>query len=249
MHEPAEGMIGRVVRILGTFDSERTVQTASEISRRSGLPMSTTHRVVADLRANGLLEGDERGGVRIGMRLWELTTRGSRALRLREVALPHMGDVQRAVRQHTQLGVLEDDEVLFLERLSHPAATSNITRIAGRLPLHASSSGLVLLAHGDSDLLDRVLARPLTTFTADTPADEPALRRKLSEVRRLGHAVAEGYIEPETAGLAVPVRAGRSVVAAISVVVPRDTRYEVPALAALRSAAEGIAADLATPAP
>src|SRR5690606_41921468 len=65
------------------------------------------------------------------------------------------------IGQHVQLGVLDGDEVLFVERMSAPNAVINYTRIAGRLPLHASSSGLVLLAHAPVEQQERVLASPL----------------------------------------------------------------------------------------
>jgi DNA-binding IclR family transcriptional regulator len=195
---------------------------------------------VGELVEVGLLERDEDQRVRVGMRLWELATRSSAALRLRQAAMPAMALVQSRVGEHTQLAILEQDEALFLERLSSPDATSNITRIAGRLPLHASSSGLVLLAHGSAELQERVLAAPLAALTPATITDPAALRRKLAEVRRLGHAVAPGSIEEVATGLAVPVRdRSGAVVAALSVVVARDAAVD-DALSALHRAARDI---------
>ena len=238
-----ESMIERVTRVLDTFSAERTVQTASEIGRRAGLPSATAHRLVDELVTAGLLERDEEHRVRLGMRLWELALRGSTALRLRQEALPHMEAVQAATREHTQLAVLEQSEALFLERLSHPAAVSNITRVAGRLPLHASSSGLVLLAHADSALRERVLAGPLRAVGPGTVTDAAALRRLLAEVRRSGHVVAPGSIEAVSTGIAVPIRDRGAVVAALSAVLPREAPIP-PALAELRGAATRIERDL-----
>lgn len=218
-----DSVTDRLVRVLETFTPSRTVQTAAEIGRRSGLPRSTAHRMVGELVDAGLLERDDDRRIRIGMRLWELATRSSQALRLRQAAMPAMESVQSRIREHTQLAVLEQDEALFLERLSGPGSGSNVTRVAGRLPLHASSSGLVLLAFGSTDLHERILAGPLPRRTAETIADPGALRRKLAEVRTLGHAVARGSIELVSTGVAVPVRDETgAVVAALSVVLPRD---------------------------
>jgi DNA-binding IclR family transcriptional regulator len=235
-----DSVIGRLVRVLETFDAEHTAQSPSEISRRSGLPASTGHRLVADLVTAGLLERDEEGRARIGMRLWELATRGSLALGLRQAALPAMEKVQAALRQHTQLGVFDDDQVLFLERLSHPDAGANITRIAGRLPLHASSSGLVLLAAAPPEVLERVLAGPLPELAPGTLTESSALRRKLAEVRRLGFAVAPGSVESVSTGIAVPVRDHGVVAAALGVVLPHDDVDEQLAVGVLRAAAREI---------
>ena len=239
-----DSMTERLVRVLETFTAERTVQTASEIGRRAGLPSSTAHRIVEDLVRSGLLDRDEDHRVHLGMRLWELALRGSRALRLRQAALPHMERVQGRIREHTQLAVLEQDSALFLERLSDPDAVSNITRIAGRLPLHASSSGLVLLAFGGDELQERVLSGRLTAVSPDTVTDAAALRRMLAGIRRAGHVVAPGSIETLATGVAVPVRdADGEVIAALSVVQPREAAPDV-AIAELLRAARAIRADL-----
>jgi len=234
-----DAMTDRVVRVLETFTTERTHQTTAEIGRRAGLASSTAYRIVDDLVRTGLLERDDEHRVRLGMHLWELALRGSRALRLRQAALGPMADVQARIRQHTQLAVREQDAALFLERLSHPEAGANITRVAGRLPLHASSSGLVLLAFAPLDVRERVLAAPLPPLTPETVTDPAALRRLLARIRREGAVAAPGSVESVSTGVAVPVRDAGEVVAALSVVLPRAAD-PAPALAALRAAARAI---------
>jgi DNA-binding IclR family transcriptional regulator len=141
--------------------------------------------------------------------------------------------------------VLEQDEALFLERLSSPDSGANITRIAGRLPLHASSSGLILLAYGARELQERVLAAPLARVAPDTITDAAALRRTLADVRRARYVVAPGSIEAISTGVAVPIedRTGE-VIAALSVVLPRDAPTAA-AVEELRAAAAGIRSTLA----
>ncbi len=234
-------MVDRVVRILGAFDADATDLTASKISRRTGLPVSTAHRIAGELADAGLLERDEDSRYRIGMRLWELTTRGSRALALRQAALPHMERVQSATREHTQLGVLDQDAVLIIERLSSPEAGSNVATIAGRLPLHASSSGLVLLAFGRQSLRDRVLAGPLPPVAPLTITDPATLRRRIEAVRANGHAVLAGSIESVSTGISVPVvdRAGRTV-ATLSAILPHGWPRERETVDLLLDASAGI---------
>ncbi|MGN8554142.1 UNVERIFIED_CONTAM: IclR family transcriptional regulator [Microbacterium sp. SLM126] len=238
-----DSMTERIVRVLETFTADRSMQSAAEIGRRAGLPSSTAHRMVEELVDAGLLERDQDRRVHLGMRLWELALRGSTALRLRQAALPFMEQVQADIREHTQLAVLEQDEALFLERLSHPDAGANITRIAGRLPLHASSSGLVLLAHAPAALRERVLAGPLRALAPETVTDPALLRRLLADVRRAGLVIAPGSVEAVSTGVAVPVRDAGEVIAALSVVLPRDTAPDA-AIAALRAAAAGTEATL-----
>lgn len=243
-----ESMTERLVRVLATFSDDRPSQTAAEIGRRANLPSSTAHRIVDDLVDSGLLERDGRGRVRLGMRLWELAHRGSRALRLREAALPFMEQVQARIREHTQLAVLEDGEALFLERLSDPDAGLNVARIAGRLPLHASSSGLVLLAHAPRSVFDAVVAAGLERRTPETIVDPAQLEARLAEVRSRGFVIAHGSVSEVSTGVAVPVKDRGEVVAALSVVLPRADARAKRAVDVLTAAANGIAATLARPA-
>ncbi|MER5221758.1 IclR family transcriptional regulator [Streptomyces flaveus] len=146
-----ESVLARAVRIFEAFTPEESALTVSEISRRRGLHVATASRLVAELVSYGFLTRDADRRVRVGMRLWELATRASPSPSLRNAAMPFMEGVHDVVGHHVQLGVLDGDEVLFLERLTAPGAVVNYTRVAGRLPLHATSSGLVLLAHGPAD--------------------------------------------------------------------------------------------------
>lgn len=240
-----DSMTERIVRVIETFSNTRSSQTATEIGRRAGLPASTAHRIVDDLIAVGLLERGEDRSVRLGMRLWELAHRGSTGLRLRQVALAHMQRVQHTIHAHTQLAVREGDTVLFLERLSAPGAVSNIATVAGRLPLHASSSGLVLLAHASDDVRDAVLASPLTALSPETVTDPAALRSLLARIRAQDAVVSPGTVESIATGVAVPIRRSGDVIAALGVVLPRDAETDRP-LAVLRRAARDIESDLRT---
>jgi DNA-binding IclR family transcriptional regulator len=139
-------VLERVVRILEAFTPETPALMVSEVARRAGLPVATASRLVAELVDHGLLARDTDRRVRVGTRLWELGLRASPTLSLRETAMPVMEQLQNAVGHHTQLGVLDGEEVLFVERLSAEHAVINITRIAARLPLHEAEALLTALA-------------------------------------------------------------------------------------------------------
>lgn len=230
-----ESVLGRAVRIIEVFGPDETALGVSELARRTGLHVATVSRLVEHLVGHGWLQRDADRKVRIGVRLWEVASRASPTLPLREAAMPYMEDLHAVVRQHTQLAVREGDEVLFLERLSARRAVINLTRIAGRLPLHASSSGEVLLAHAPAEVQERVLGGTLPAFTPHTVTDPKALRTRLAGIRRDGFALCAGFIDERATGVAVPVRGpGGHVVAALGVVVPHDAgaRTVIPALRA-----------------
>jgi DNA-binding IclR family transcriptional regulator len=101
-----ESVLERVVRILEAFTPEERALTVGEVSRRAGLPAATGSRMVADLVEQGLLRRDGDRRVRVGTRLWELASRASPTLSLRELAMPVLEELLRAVGHHAQLGVL-----------------------------------------------------------------------------------------------------------------------------------------------
>ena len=230
----------RVVRVFEAFDPETPSLSVGELAARANLPGSTASRLVDQLVTHGLLRRDAQGRVRIGVRMWELAARASPTQALREVAMPFMEDVQAIVGHHTQLGLRDGHEVLFVERISARGAVVNITRVAGRLPLHASSGGLVLLAHSPPAVLEAVLNGPLRAYTDATITDPIMLRRVLADVRQQEFALGAGYIDPAATGVAVPIRDPRGrVVAALSVVVPNDD-HAIAAVGVLRTAARGL---------
>lgn len=240
-----EAVLERIVRILETFDARRTSQSAAQIARRAGLPSSTAYRLIGDLVAQGLLERDAQGHLTVGLRLWELALRGSPALGLRQAAQPYMSALNQRIQQHIQLGVLEGTDVLFIERLSAPGASANITKIAGRLPINASSSGLVLLAYAPVHVQSHVFEMPLTKLTRFTPGDATQLRALLPDIRRQGYAIAAGFIEEVSTGIAVPVlTSSGECIAALSVVLPRHDDSPIPQQAAIISALKQAAADI-----
>src|SRR5262249_45434030 len=150
--------------ILRAFTPDEPELSVSEIGRRANLHVATASRLVAAMVDEELLARSPAGGVRIGVGLWELAQRASPTLGLREAAMPFLEDLHAVIGHHVQIGVLREHEVLFVERLSARDAVINVTRVAGRLPLHASSAGLVLLAFASRDLQATVLDGPLQGY-------------------------------------------------------------------------------------
>jgi DNA-binding IclR family transcriptional regulator len=243
-----ESVLTRAVRIIEAFTPDETVLSVTQIARRARLPPATASRLVAELEAHGLLSREPDRRVRIGVRLWELALCASPALSLREAAMPFMEDAHAVLGHHVQLGVLDGADVLFVERLSAPGAVINLTRIAGRLPLPVSSSGLVLLAFGGRELQQQVLAGPLSRYTARTLTSPAALRAALAEVRRQDFAALPGHVHEDALGIAVPVRDGQaSVIAALAAIVPVGTARQA-VTGVLTTASRGLTRALADPA-
>ena len=231
--------------VLAAFDLDAVFLSVSQLSARSALPLTTTHRLVAELVDLGLLERQPDRTYRLGVRLWELASKTPGAVGIREVAKPHLLAVHSRVGQHAQLGVLDGREVVFLERLSTREAVVNYTVIGGRLPLHASSSGQVLLANSSAEFQEEILGSELAAYTANTVHRPAELRSLLGRIRHDAYAVADGFLHESARGIAVPVRGvNNDVVAAMGVVVPNDDASPMPHVRLLLAAAAATSKDL-----
>lgn len=230
----------RVADVLDVFAAVSGPLTLSELGRRAGLPLTTTHRIATELAARGLLERDADGRYRIGLRLWEIASRAPRTVDLREAALPFLQDLYEATHENVQIAVLDGAEVVYVERILGRRAVHVVTRPGSRLPAHATGVGLVLLAHAPREQIDAVLAGPLRRYTEHGVIDPRRLRRMFADIRRTGYAISDRQIETVSASVAAPVRGPNGVVvAALSIVVAAGTRNRqfVPAVVA---AARGV---------
>lgn len=214
-----ESVISRVVRIfdaLGATEPGLPAPRVAELARRSGLPVATTARLVDELVGKGWLVRDADRRVRIGVRLAALAAGAAPANGLRAAALPFMADLHLVTGQGVRLGVLHGRDVQIVAWLPRGAAPQ-------RVPLPASSTGLLLLAHAPTRLQDEVLA------------EQDPVRAALDRVRRTGFAA-----QPGCADLAVPIRVGEQVVAALALILP-VSGASPGYLPALRAAALGVA--------
>lgn len=239
----------RHLRVLDAFDAFRPFLTLSELAAASGMPHSTVHRIVGELTREGLLDRMPDRTYRLGVRMWEYASRAPGAVGLREVARPWMSAAHARIRQHTQLGVRAGTDVLFIERMSTRDAVVNATLIGGRIPLHASSGGIVLLAAEPEERAEALIAelasRGMRAFTPHTIASPDDLRRALRRARADGVAVLPGHIHVESKGIAVPVASPDGTVYASLGAVVSTGSSELPVIETLRVAAAGIARGLA----
>src|SRR5699024_4231217 len=101
-------------------------------------------------------------------------------------------------------------------------ATVNITKIAGRLPVHGCSAGLVFMAYAQEAVQEMFLSRRLEKLTEDTVTDPEKLRAILAEIRGRGYVSMRGIIVPESSGISVPIFTEKNhAVATLSAIVPR----------------------------
>src|SRR5262249_58244507 len=114
------------------------------LSALVGLPKSTVHRLLEQLRALGWVERDRNNEYRIGMRLFELGGLAKQRNQLIDAALPHLCALAADTNMTVQLGVLDRRQVVYLERITL-GGYALPTRLGGRVPADCTGLGKALL--------------------------------------------------------------------------------------------------------
>lgn len=233
-----ESVVERIIKILGAFDPATPRLTMSQLARDTGLPSSTAHRLAAELCEVGFLDRDDEGLLSIGPRMWEFAARSNPLEEFRQRGRPVLEGIQEALRQDVSLSVpsFEDYTVLYVERLDKHGGVTNLAQVAGRLNMHSTSAGLVMLAYAPQHVQETFLAGPIPQCTPRTVTDPAVLRQHLAEIRDRGFARHVGDLVEENVGYSVAVRgAGQQILGAVTVVTTRveDTPHLIaPVLAA-----------------
>lgn len=242
---PGRTVTSRVLAILGVFDAGHRTLPLAEISRRAELALTTTHRLVGELTEWGALVRTPDGSYSVGPRLAELGLLAPAEGDLLRVAAPYLSEVYDATRATVQLGVRDGTDVLYLAGRGGTDSVPVRNSAGTRLPLYATGVGKVLLAHAPADVASGVLGR-LRRITPYTVTQPGRLARQLQQVRVNGYATTAEEMSLGACSIAVPVvDAAHGVRAAVGVVVPDLGQGVDRLVSVLRSAATGIARQLA----
>lgn len=237
-------VLGKVMTVLHAFTVDDSAVSLAELYRRTRIPKGTLHRVLADMVAVRMLDRTD-AGYRLGGSLFELGMRASVERSLIEVTIPFMEDLYVRTYETVHLGVLDGTEVVYLSKIGGHRQASAPSRTGGRMPLHCTAIGKVLLAHADNDLREQVLSAPLARYTPRTVILPGPLGAQLDRI--VAEGLAYEYEESATGivCVAAPIRDGDSVVAAISVTGPSHRFRPDSHTRTVRAAAEEIGATLA----
>jgi len=237
-HWQGRSVISKVVCLLDAFGTDAPELSLGDLARITGLPVSTTYRLATELVDWGGLERADGAGYRIGMRMWELGALAARGVTLRDVALPFMQDLYEATHENVHLAVRDHLEALYVDTIAGRESVPVRSRRGGRLPLHATGVGKVLLAHAPPEVLAAVLEAGLRRYTPYTVVTPGHLRRALADVRRTGVAFAREEMSLGSASVAAPVVGEDGTVVAALAVVRRSGSVDLRRLAlAVRTAA------------
>ena len=198
--------VQKAIRLLRAVAQDPAV-SVSALSRTVGLPRATALRMVQTLEAEGFLlrvPGADR--VLLGPDLLRIARETDVGAVLRELARRPLAQLSDTLRETVTLSVIgADGELDLIHQVDGPHHLVPRSWIGQRFPLHASSSGKVLLAAYDEQRLEQFLHLPLERLTPATVTTAAGLRRELEHVRAQGYAVTCDELEEGLSGVSVGI--------------------------------------------
>jgi len=220
--------------------------TAARLAESCHLNRATAWRILSTLETHGMVSVDRPSGRwSVGAAVVEI----ARAAGVDAIVASARGTLERLSAQTGEtaaLAVVRGGGLTYVDEVT-PVAIVAATWAGRVVPLHATSTGKVLLAFGDPDVVRRLTSVPLAAYTATTVTEPRALRDELERTSERGYAVCRGEYEASAWGVSAPVldSLGRPL-AVLSIWGPAsrvgEDRFE-----ALGSLARSAAADIHAP--
>ncbi len=223
----------RGLAILGCFSADEPWLGIADIAGKLGMSRSTTHRYVITLVRLGYLEQIVTGRkYRLGLRVTDLGLSALDMLIVRTRGRPHLEALRKRVSYTVNAAVLQDDCVFIVDRLCGFKGYVELLPLkiglASKLPAHCTSLGKLLLAYlGVDERKEIVRSLTLRRAGPNTITKRRELLNELDRISETGFALNDQELAAGIQSIAMPVRLGQDVIAAIDVttsisVVKRD---------------------------
>jgi IclR family pca regulon transcriptional regulator len=215
--------LSRGISILEAFDEANPELGITQISRKVGLSKTTTFRLVQTLVVLRYLVLSSENKYRLGPRVLSLGFSVLQTLDLKTIAAPYLQSLARQCHETVNMAVLDEDELVYIERIRTQQIVNINLHVGSRLPLYNTAMGRALLAYQPEPWLQEYIDR----MTAD-PDASPHLGKKgikllmqLESVRMKKYAINDEDLVKGLRSIAAPVRDGKGeVVAVVNIAVP-----------------------------
>lgn len=220
--------VERAIEILNLLSAEEEL-SLTEISSLLGLHPSTIFRFLTTLESRNCIEKNVDNGryrLGVGCLMWGSAFLNSNDLR--RCAIPLMETLRDDCSETVHLGILMDNEVVYVEKLAglHPIGLMS-SRVGGRSPLYCTGLGKAMLAQLSENALQQYLRNhEFRRYTQQTITDPDGLMNELSKIRELGYAIDNEEHEFSVVCVGAPIMAPYGLAGAISASGPRDRVWE-----------------------
>jgi DNA-binding IclR family transcriptional regulator len=237
---PEVSVTGRILSILSAFEGRSKPLSATQIASFTGIPQSTTYRMLADLVEWGALVRNPNGTFHVGLRIWELGQQAGLSQR-EHVIRPFLQDLFDLVHENVHMAIRQNTNALYVDKIYGSAKLPEVTRIGSKLPLHTTAVGRVLLAAEPEWFVQAYVNGKLVAPTPRTTTDPVLLLQEMKLVARQGYSLTFEQVRMGAASIAVPIVIQGQTVAAVGLVLDSKRYNELlPLLPYLQGTVERI---------
>jgi DNA-binding IclR family transcriptional regulator len=240
----------RALSILESLAKSKHGLTLSQLSRSLELPKSSVHCLLLTFERRGYLYRDDSSGrYRLGLRVCDLANAAVSGAILRDKAAPFLNQLRETTRLTTHMAVLEQDEVVLIEKVEPLRARVN-SWVGKRMGFHCTALGKALTAYLPEEQVEALVRQHgLLRHNDNTIASLKRLKQELEQVRKLSYSIDDEEEEIGVRCLGAPILTpNNEALAAISIAgttdqINADSRDVL--VAEVKAAAGAIAAAVA----
>lgn len=220
--------LAKALRILKAFN-KNSIWRVGELSDELGFSKSTVSRLIQTLvEEEFLMEDSDSPGYRIGSSLLSLGGHFVSNSELYQEVAPVLNKLVLETGESVHIAVRNKRKVLYLNKQIGSYYSDIETQIGSLNPVHATSSGKLLLAHSPSETIEIILNEELMAFTEHTHTNPIMLRQEIEEIRKKGFAFSKDELKIGNYSIAAPVyNYENEVVCAITLVGPTSRLTDV----------------------
>ncbi len=200
--------IDRTIMLLKAIAEHPRGISLARLTSETGIPKSSLFRIISTLKKHlVIVEDPEKLTYNLGMKLAEWGNAALERIDLKAIVHPYLVRLSVETKKSFYLAMLDDYEVIIVDRADTTDIWQIVTRLGQRSPIHCTASGMAMVSEMREEQLDEIIReKGLRKYTNKTIVTARALKKKLGEVRTLGYAVADGDYKPDLFALAAPIK-------------------------------------------
>ena len=199
--------LGKAMDVLGIMAEKQMPLSLTEISKLSGIPVSTVYGIMATLRDYSIVEQNHADGrYSLGRRLFEWGMSVSSVWDVSSVAHPVMENISRQIGESVILSMLDGTEAMVIDHVEAYGGLRVAARPGSCLPLNATSQGKVLLAYQAPSEIRRIMKKAgYVEYTPHTIVTEERLFNELALTAQRGYGIEDGEFRVGLRSVSAPV--------------------------------------------
>jgi DNA-binding IclR family transcriptional regulator len=228
--------ITRAVDLLDLFDAEHPSRPLREIVTLTELPKTTVVRLLSTLEGLGLVADRQDGTYGLGARFLQWVRLSEAMWEVNAPTRDAMRELVDSCGETVNLYIRQDTYRVSIAQQEGTTTVRSVVAVGAQLPLTQGATAKVLLSDAPTKVWESLETRY-------PEVDAAALRREVASTAELGYSVTHGERELGASSVAVPIRRGGRVIAALSVSGP-TSRFTADRIGdyvdAVTAAAQGI---------